>query len=55
MSPETALQKLRALAEPGGDIEAKHGEADEILCELLRSFGYIEIVDAYNAIEKWYA
>ena len=37
------------------DIEAAHIQADEILCELLRDLGYIDVVDAWEAVEKWYA
>lgn len=56
MTPETALQKLRALAELNhGDVEANHCNADDILCQLLADFGYHEIVEAYEAIDKWYA
>ena len=38
-----------------GDKERDHGEADELLCGLLRELGYQEVVDEYNNIEKWYA
>ena len=37
------------------DIEIAHMQADEILCELLRDLGYIDVVDAWEAVEKWYA
>lgn len=37
------------------DIEAAHYRADEILCDLLVSLGYDEIVKAYNKITKWYS
>jgi len=36
------------------DPEADHVNADDILCELLLSLGYVETVKAYNAVEKWY-
>jgi hypothetical protein len=38
-----------------GDMERDHGRADEILCDLLRSLGYEDVVKAYLNIEKWYA
>lgn len=36
------------------DIEGAHGEADDILCELLIELGYQKVVDEYNNIPKWY-
>ena len=29
-------------------------KADEILCEILASYGYTETVEAFNALCKWY-
>ncbi len=46
--------KMQQLAEDA-DIEAAHGKADDILCEVLDKLGYTEIVELYNGIEKWYA
>lgn len=46
-----ALKKLQT----GGDIEAEHGNADDILVAFLRSLGYDNIADEYDKIEKWYA
>lgn len=37
------------------DTEMAHREADDVLCDLLCSLGYAEVVKAYNKIEKWYA
>ncbi len=37
------------------DEEAAHQDADNILCNILKSLGYGEIVDIYEAIPKWYA
>lgn len=45
--------KMQQLAEDA-DIEAAHGKADDILCEVLDKLGYTEIVELYNGIEKWY-
>lgn len=38
-----------------GDWEIAHIDADEILCELLRSLGYAKTVEAWVAVDKWYA
>jgi hypothetical protein len=52
---EQALDRLRQLAEDsksGGDKEAIHAEADEILLELV---GDPKVIEAFEAIEKWYS
>jgi hypothetical protein len=54
MDREDAIEQLKAL-QVGGDIEAGHGEADDILCRLLISLGYQDVVDEWNKVEKWYA
>jgi len=39
----------------GDDPENVHMEADKILCELLRSYGDHDIVEAFEALPRWYA
>lgn len=39
----------------GDDKEILHVEADDILCELLVELGYIELVNAFCKVPKWYA
>lgn len=48
------LERLRNLEELD-DPEKIHGEADDILCELLRELGYAEVVECYNSLPRWYA
>ena len=38
-----------------GDAESPHIEADQILCDALSDLGYTDVVEAYEAIGKWYA
>jgi len=38
-----------------GDTETGHGDADDLLCDLLRELGYNELVDKYNDVAKWYS
>ncbi len=38
-----------------GDTEGAHIDADEILCGLLSSLGYSDVVAEWNKIKKWYA
>ena len=37
------------------DKEVAHVLADEVLCNLLESLGYVELVEEYDSIHKWYA
>jgi hypothetical protein len=53
MTKEQALEQLRDLET--ADTELAHSEADKILCELLRSFGCDDVVEAFDALDKWYA
>jgi hypothetical protein len=54
MTAADALTQLKGLAQKD-DPEAAHGQADVILCAFLVSLGYQDIVNAYEAIAKWYA
>jgi hypothetical protein len=54
MTREQAIEKLKAL-QGSGDVEAAHGDADEILCALLESLGYADVVAEWSEVEKWYA
>jgi hypothetical protein len=54
MSEDEAVERLTALL-LSGDTECAHAEADDILCELLRSLGYGRVVDAWEKIDKGYA
>lgn len=51
------LERLRELREESleGDREEAHREADDILCTILRDAGHDAVVDAYHAVEKWFA
>ena len=53
MSPGEAIRKLLDL-QKNRDMEYAHLEADNILCELLDSLGYEEVVEAFHDIDKEY-
>lgn len=38
-----------------GDEEVAHGVADTLLCNLLTSLGYADVVEAYEGVDKWFA
>lgn len=54
MSREEAIRQLK-LAQASLDTEAAHCSADEVLCELLESLGFSDVVDAWKEVSKWYA
>jgi hypothetical protein len=51
---EQALAELTE-AQANGDIEVAHATADRVLCDLLESLGFADVVEAYNKVDKWYA
>lgn len=55
MDRETAIEQLKSCQAPDGDEEYAHGEADKILCELLNSLGYQDVVEEWVKVPKWYA
>ena len=54
ISREEAIEKLKE-QQNNEDIEVAHSIADTILCRLLESLGYSDVVREYDRIEKWYA
>lgn len=49
-----ALAELRALKD-SGDSEAAHIDADRIVMQLLSRMDMDDLVEAFEAIPKWYA
>jgi hypothetical protein len=54
MTREEAIETLKTLAKDL-DGEVAHKEADVVLCQLLFTLGYGDVVDEYHRIYKWYA
>lgn len=53
---EKALLALSDALELGkGDPEIAHVNADEVLCELLKSLGFSDVVKEFKKVPKWYA
>jgi hypothetical protein len=53
---EKALLALSEALELGkGDPEIAHVNADEVLCELLTSLGFSDVVKEFKKVPKWYA
>ena len=53
MNTLDAIKKLKE-CQDSCDTERAHREADEVLCELLTSLGYEDVVKEYEQIEKWF-
>ena len=49
------ISELMELQDRTGDIEYAHAYADDILCGLLKRLGFADVVDAWEAVPKWYA
>lgn len=54
MERAEAIEKLK-MAQRSDDTECAHSEADTILCDLLISLGYDDVVQEFVALRKWYA
>jgi hypothetical protein len=37
------------------DQEARHGDADDLMCEVLESLGYEIGTSIFRSMDKWYA
>ncbi|MBS9405375.1 hypothetical protein KG088_17325 [Halomonas sp. TRM85114] len=66
MDRQEAIRKLIAiqnrpaeynswLQESTVDQHKQHVDADKVLCELLTSLGYEDVVEEYRKIDKWYS
>jgi hypothetical protein len=54
MTRNEAVEALRALAGEW-DTETAHSEGDAVLCKLLISLGYEDVVAAWEVLPKWYS
>ena len=55
MTHAKALERMRAIAAQRGDKEARHGDADDLLCLILREMGWADVADVFESFDKWYA
>jgi hypothetical protein len=54
MTREEAITMLKG-EQTNTDTENAHGSADDVLCALLVTLGYEDVVTEYHKVEKWYA
>jgi hypothetical protein len=48
------LEEMNTLHD-NNDTELAHGTADKILCDMLSELGYVDIVESFNKVDKWYS
>jgi len=53
MTKEEAIKELKTF-QGYYDVEPAHSEADDVLCGLLISLGYDDVVEEYNKVSKRY-
>jgi hypothetical protein len=53
MTRKEAIDQLREMQEIN-DLKVGHRLADDVLCRLLSSLGYRDVVAEYNKVGKWY-
>lgn len=51
---QIAIDELKSL-QSMPDREIAHAHADGVLCSLLASLGYSDVVDEFERLEKWYS
>lgn len=56
ITPKEATEKAKKIVEKDfHDPEVSHQELDGLLCEVLESAGYGELVEVFRESAKWYA
>lgn len=55
LTDKECAKRMKEIIKGAGDEEVRHCAADDLLCEILESFGFVETVKAYDEIPKWYA
>lgn len=54
MTREEAIKHLKQFQDCG-DTEIAHTEVDSIICDLLIDLGYLDVVEEWVKVPKWYA
>lgn len=56
MTRKEFASRMQAITDrKGEDPEHDHKEADDLLCECLKSLGYSDGIEAYDNIQMWFA
>jgi len=54
ITPDEFARRMEAIA-AGRGPEENHGDADDLLCDVLDSLGYDDGVAIFKAMAKWYS
>lgn len=54
MSPKEFCDEMKRLAKDN-DTVTWHMDADDLMCSLLRTFGYEDGVEVFESEKKWYS
>ena len=55
ITPKEFKDLMQKIIDSSNDPESNHGDADNLLCEVLTSLGYDEGVKIFEQMDKWYA
>jgi hypothetical protein len=55
LTKDEAMKMLEQALESSSDIEAAHSIADDALCGFLEGLGYVDVVEAWHKVPKFYA
>lgn len=56
MTPEEFEKEMITIRDRyGSDYEGFHIRADDLMCDLLRSFGFNAGIDIFEKADKWYS
>ena len=55
IGPDDAVRRLQAIIAVDEDIDRSHEEADELLCQILKQYGYQDLVHLFEEMPKWYS
>lgn len=47
------MEQIYEREQMDGDMETTHGQADDLMCEVLRDLGYGAGVDVYLKLTRW--
>ncbi|KKM87607.1 hypothetical protein LCGC14_1267240 [marine sediment metagenome] len=49
------IERLQQLQKDNDDVEYIHRMADMVLRDILTELSYVELVEEYDKVDKWYA
>lgn len=53
-TPKTAAAEMRRISNERDEIDG-HEEGDALMCDILRSMGFVTVVEIFEDMDKYYA